>query len=259
MVFFGRLAFGIKIQELGTVQPYALSSSFQNLLCLIRKFNIAQQCYFRTIACYGRHIFYRIKSMLKLCKFFGILLILLDSLVIRIYNNNAPITVDNNCIASADIFGKVFQGHHSRNTQRSCNNSSMTCAPTGIAGNSFNEFLVKPRRLGRAQFASNNRNLFGQMLDVLTLLTKKLFEQTSFDIVNVRRTFADISIFYLGEMRRNLTKGGRYGVLSRYRFGMYQIRYPLSQASIVQESQMHSENIFYLAPLGLVLCRLKLG
>jgi hypothetical protein len=133
----------------------------------------------------------------------------------------------------------------------------VTRAPACIAGNALDVFPVEAGRLSRTQLPRNDHDLFGQMSDILALFTEQLFEQTPFNIVDVRRSLAHIGVFLLGEMRRNFTQDGRYGVLCRHRFGVNHIRHLFSQASVVQETQMHRKNIFYLAASAPIVRRLK--
>ncbi len=200
-----------------------------------------------------RHLAQRIELMLHRNKFARILLILRNSFLIRVNDYDTAIPIDDYGIAAANIFRKILQRHHSRNTERTSDNRRMRRSPARIAGYAFDVFPVKAGCLRRAKLSGDDNNLFGQIRNFLALPAQQLLEHTLLDIVDIRRPLADIYILNLREMRCDITQNRTRRILGRNKLRPNQIGYTPHKALIPKKSQMNRENILDFTTRGIAL------
>ena len=90
MIFFGRLAIGREIEELGAIQPDAVAAALDAVLDLVRKFDIAHQLDAHAVGRFGRQIAQLDEPSRGRPLRFGLLTIMLDRRRIGLQDDRAP-------------------------------------------------------------------------------------------------------------------------------------------------------------------------
>ena len=85
------------------------------------------------------------------------------------------------------------------------------------------------------------------MRHILAFFAQQMLEQTFFNIINIRRTLADIRVLDLRKMRCDITKRARNGIFGRIDFAIDKIGDFFSQALVAKKTQVNGENILDIA------------
>ena len=189
----------------------------------------------------------------------GIGFVLPDRLLVRVDDHDAAVAVDDDGVAAADDLRQILQRHDGRNAQGTGDDGGVAGPPAGVGGHAPDVVPVEAGRLRGAQLPRDDDDLFPQVEDVLPLGSEQVPQQTPLDVVDVRRTLADVRVLDAREMRGDLAQDGRDGVLGRHRFRVDHVGDLAPQAAVLQESHVHGEDVPDAAAAGLALPGLELG